>query len=212
LTAFNQRRLGWFDRFNISDLSPRQSCTSTPRSSNVGGHGRTAQLYLTGNGDGARITMMHQWLVKLEDITLGKELYARLGSGDIKHRSCLTTRNILSKAMLFWQFKLKRSTAFTSLQSVLLEMLHSTKFYPAPNWVVSSNGTGMNKRRAVSAWKATVCPTEVDAYDVENIFFSSNSSKFRYFNANQDDDDDDMQAGSRPFPKTNATPDFMPFM
>jgi hypothetical protein len=71
----------------------------------------------------------------------------------------------------------------------------------------------MNKRRAVSAWKATVRPTEVDAYDIENIFFSSNSSKFRYINANQDnDDDDDLQADSRPFAKTDAAPDYMPFV
>jgi hypothetical protein len=93
----------------------------------------------------------HFWCHKVNvtdaELEEGRELYARHGAGDLKGKTRLTMTNVLQRAMHHWQFKLGAAQDQQDLETVLLDMVRSGKFYPCSRWVVPSQGQGMNKKR-----------------------------------------------------------------
>jgi len=98
--------------------------------------------------------------------------YLRLGAGDFKSRTPLSFKSVFHRSAVWWQFQ-ERADREVSIQTVLLHMLQSGKFYPASQWVAPHQGT-MNLDRAKAVWRVMVAPETVDAVDVNLIFFGGN--------------------------------------
>jgi len=65
-----------------------------------------------------------------------------MGAGEIKHRTALTSRNVMQKAMVYWQYTLKRTNnpEEFNLANVLLQMVSSGKYYPSASFVCAQSG------------------------------------------------------------------------
>ena len=111
-------------------------------------------------------------------------------TGEIKHRTALTSRNLTQRALLWWQLEMKCSRQTTNLRFILLDMIRSRKFFPGPGWV-ASNGGGMDMERVNSLWRTITFPEDTTLHDIDNIFFcrdGATSRNSRYFHDSQDSD------------------------
>ena len=122
----------------------------------------------------------HFWCHKVNitdaELEAGRELYARHGAGDLKGKTRLTMTNVLQRAMHHWQFKLGAAQNQQDLETVLLDMCRSGKFYPCTRWVVPSQGQGMNKKRCLDVWKCMVAPMDVTSETITSVFFTQHQS------------------------------------
>ena len=106
------------------------------------------------------------------DVEAGLELHARLGAGDLKHRTEISPANLFKKATAYWTFKLNKSRQQGDLPNVLLQMMRSGKFFPAARWCSQVYGQGFTRERANTMWKLYTYPDEIDVDDIEDIFLT----------------------------------------
>lgn len=110
--------------------------------------------------------------VSEDEVLQGLDVHARLGAGELKHRTEISPTNIMKKALAYWTFKLGSSVHEEGMTNILLKMMHTTKFYPSSRWCAPMTGLGLSKQRANAIWKAYLHPEDLDEDEIDEIFFT----------------------------------------
>lgn len=102
----------------------------------------------------------HMIGIDQEDLDEGMHQYTLHGAGDVKGRTALDCKTLLSKIEMWYKFKCG-SDANIDVVTILRDMLRSGNFYPTMTWIMPSGGVGLSQERLqvmfniMKNWEAT---------------------------------------------------------
>ena len=107
--------------------------------------------------------------ISADDMSLGAEQYLRHGAGPLKNRIMLEPKRTFDKAMIYYNMYC-RTNPRVDIETCLLMMLRTGKYYPAAEWVIPHTGQGWDRVRAAIAWRMLIHPEQTTLDDVHCVF------------------------------------------
>lgn len=98
--------------------------------------------------------------VEQADLDEGMHQYTLYGAGDIKHKTALEPKTLLSKIEMWYRYKCC-SDRNIDVITILRDMLRSGLFYPTMWWIMPTGGAGLSQERLqimfdiMRDWEAT---------------------------------------------------------